>query len=200
MPTKSSVLYKVQFQRPGFVPAFFLLFIDSVIQGAIINFVDERSMVTETLMTRNAKDFWTGLIYICFGASAIIIARDYSMGTALRMGPAFFPTILGGLLVFIGAISVIRSFVVTGTPIGAVSHSKGSAWSSAVGRRLWLPCARRGTGVALPLLVIISAYASTRFRWRTTLIMAAGLTIFCVLVFVKGLGIPLPIIGPWLGS
>ncbi len=60
----------------------------------------------------------------------------------------------------------------------------------------------RGAGlvVALPLLVIISAYASTRFRWRTTLIMAAGLTIFCALVFVKGLGIPLPIIGPWFGG
>jgi hypothetical protein len=57
-----------------------------------------------------------------------------------------------------------------------------------------------GLVVALPLLVFISAYASIRFRWRTTLIIAAGLTIFCVLVFVKGLGIPLPIIGPWLGG
>ena len=57
-----------------------------------------------------------------------------------------------------------------------------------------------GVAIALPLLIIVSAYGSTRFRWRPTLIMAAGLTIFCVLVFVKGLGIPLPIIGPWFGG
>jgi hypothetical protein len=54
--------------------------------------------------------------------------------------------------------------------------------------------------VALLLLVIMSASASKRFRWRTALIVAAGLTIFCILVFVKGLGIPLPILGPWLGG
>jgi putative tricarboxylic transport membrane protein len=57
-----------------------------------------------------------------------------------------------------------------------------------------------GLVIALPLLVIISAYASSRFRWRTTLMMAAGLTIFCALVFIKGLGIPMPVIGPWLGG
>ena len=66
-------------------------------------------------MIRSKKDFWSGLIYICLGSSAMIIARDYSMGTAVKMGPAYFPTILGGLLVLIGTISVIRSFVVTGT-------------------------------------------------------------------------------------
>src|SRR5262245_63347345 len=70
-------------------------------------------------ITRNPKDFWTGLIYIFFGSSAILIAREYGMGTAVKMGPAYFPTILGGLLVGIGGISVVRSFIVSGTPIGA---------------------------------------------------------------------------------
>ena len=150
-------------------------------------------------MTRNPKDFWTGLLYIFFGASAIIIARDYNMGTAFRMGPAYFPTILGAVLAVIGAIAVIRSFIMPGTPIGAVSFKGLLLVTLSVVVFGFLV---RGAGlvVALPLLVIISAYASTRFRWRTTLIMAAGLTIFCALVFVKGLGIPLPIIGPWLGG
>jgi putative tricarboxylic transport membrane protein len=57
-----------------------------------------------------------------------------------------------------------------------------------------------GLAVALPLLVVISALASARFRWRPTLIMAAGLTVFCVLVFLKGLGIPMPTIGHWFGG
>ena len=150
-------------------------------------------------MTRNPKDFWTGLLYIFFGASAIIIARDYNMGTALRMGPAFFPTILGAVLAVIGAIAVIRSFITPGTPIGAVSF-KGLALVTLSVVAFGFLVRGAGLVVALPLLVIISAYESTRFQWRSVLIMAAGLTIFCALVFVKGLGIPLPIIGPWLAS
>jgi len=150
-------------------------------------------------LTRNPKDFWTGLLYIFFGASAIIIAREYNMGTALRMGPAFFPTILGAVLAVIGAIAVIRSFIARGTPIGGFSF-KGLVLVTLSVVVFGFLVRGAGLVVALPLLVIISAYASTRFRWRTTLIMAAGLTIFCALVFVKGLGIPLPIIGPWLGG
>ena len=69
-------------------------------------------------MIRSSKDFWTGLIYLFFGVSAILIARDYGMGTGGKMGPAYFPTILGGLLVVIGVISVIRSFIAHGAPIG----------------------------------------------------------------------------------
>jgi hypothetical protein len=150
-------------------------------------------------MTRNPKDFWTGLVYIFFGSSAILIAREYGMGTAIKMGPAYFPTVLGGLLVGIGAISVIRSFVVPGTPIRAFAFKGLILVTAAV---LVFGFVVRGAGlvVALPVLIIISALASSRFRWGPTLVMAAGLTIFCVLVFVKGLGIPLPIIGPWLGG
>lgn len=150
-------------------------------------------------MTRNPKDFWTGLIYICFGSSAILIARDYGMGTAVKMGPAYFPTILGGLLVGIGVISVIRSFVVPGALIDAFAF-KGLILVSVSVLLFGLVVRGAGLAVAIPLLVIISARASSRFRWRAALIMAAGLTIFCVLVFVKGLGIPLPIIGSWFGG
>jgi hypothetical protein len=150
-------------------------------------------------VTRNPKDFWTGLIYICFGSSAILIARDYGMGTAVKMGPAYFPTILGGLLVGIGVISVIRSFVVPGALIGAFAF-KGLILVSVSVLLFGLVVRGAGLAVAIPLLVIISALASSRFRWPATLIMAAGLTIFCVLVFVKGLGIPLPIIGSWFGG
>jgi hypothetical protein len=148
---------------------------------------------------RSTKDFWTGLIYIFFGSSAVLIARDYGMGTGGKMGPAYFPTILGGLLLIIGAISVIRSFISHGAPIGTFAF-KGLALVSASVLLFGIVVRGAGLAIALPLLVIISAYASTRFRWRPTLIMAVGLTIFCVLVFLKGLGIPLPIVGPWFGG
>lgn len=150
-------------------------------------------------MIRSVKDFWAGVIYIFFGLGAILIGRDYAMGTASKMGPAYFPTILGALLVIIGAIAVIRSFIVVGTPIGRFSI-KGLLLVTGSIFVFGFLVRRVGLAVALPLLVIISAYGSTKFRWGPTLIMSVGLTIFCVLVFLKGLGIPLPIIGPWLGG
>ncbi len=60
----------------------------------------------------------------------------------------------------------------------------------------------RGAGlvVALPVLVVVSAAASARFRWGPALALAAGLTLFCAAVFLKGLGVPIPLRGPWLGG
>jgi hypothetical protein len=148
---------------------------------------------------RSTKDFWSGFIYICLGLGAMVIARDYSMGTAVKMGPAYFPTILGGFLVLIGTISAIRSFVVTGAAIGAFAVN---GLALIIGATLLFGFLVRGAGliVALPLLVIASAYASMRFRWQPTMVMAFGLTLFCVLVFIKGLGVPLPIVGAWFGG
>jgi hypothetical protein len=145
---------------------------------------------------RNAKDFWTGIIYIAIGGAAIVIGRDYGLGTAMKMGPAYFPVILSGLLILIGSLSVIRSFVKSGTPIGTV------AWkglSLVIAATLLFGFTVRGAGmvIALPLMVIISAYASTRFRWKYALALAAGVTVFCILVFQIGLGVPLPILGSW---
>ena len=63
-------------------------------------------------IVRDPRDFWSGVIFIIFGLAAIIIGRDYSMGTAGRMGPAYFPTILGGLLTLIGSIGIVRSMFI----------------------------------------------------------------------------------------
>jgi len=119
-------------------------------------------------MIRSSKDFWTGLIYLFFGVSAIVIARDYSMGSAVKMGPAYFPTILGGLLAVIGAIAVGRSFIVRGTPIGGFAF-KGLILVTL--STLVFGVIVRGAGlvVALPLLIFISAFASTSFRWARSL-------------------------------
>jgi hypothetical protein len=149
-------------------------------------------------MIRNPKDFWSGLIYVLFGVGAIVVAQEYGMGTALRMGAAYFPILLGGLLILIGAISVIRSFVSQGAPVGRFAVK---AMLIIVSATVLFGLTVRGAGlaIALPMFIIISAAASTRFDWKPTLLMAVGLTLFCVLVFSKGLGVPLPVVGPWFG-
>ena len=59
----------------------------------------------------NGKDFWAGLMFIAFGLGFMIVATNYAMGTAVRMGPAYFPTVLGGMLAVLGAVIFLRSFV-----------------------------------------------------------------------------------------
>jgi len=148
---------------------------------------------------RNAKDFWTGVIYIVIGGAAIFLGRDYGMGTAMKMGPAYFPVILSSLLILIGAISVIRSFLKPGTPVGTVAW-KGLALVIASTVLFGFIVRGAGMAIALPLMVILSACASTRFRWQYALALAAGVTVFCILIFQVGLGVPLPILGSWFGD
>lgn len=147
-------------------------------------------------IARNGKDFWAGVLFIVVGVAAIVLSRDYGMGSAGRMGPAFFPAVLSGLLIIIGTVSIIRAFIKPGT---AISRFAVKGLLLVTFSTLLFGLIVRGAGliVALPLLVLISAYASTRFRWPYALALALGVTVFCILVFRIGLGVPLPIVGDW---
>lgn len=59
----------------------------------------------------NGKDFWAGVMFVGFGLAFMWWARDYAMGTSVRMGPAYFPTVLGGLLAILGGVVLFRAFV-----------------------------------------------------------------------------------------
>jgi hypothetical protein len=64
------------------------------------------------MQIKNGKDFWAGLMFIAFGLGFMIVAiNNYAMGTAVRMGPAYFPTMLGGLCAVLGAFVLFRAFV-----------------------------------------------------------------------------------------
>lgn len=60
---------------------------------------------------KNGKDFWAGLMFLGFGLSFMLLAQNYPMGSALRMGAAYFPTVLGGLLAILGGVVFLRAFV-----------------------------------------------------------------------------------------
>ena len=60
---------------------------------------------------KSPKDFWSGLMFVAFGLFFLAWAiKSYQMGTAVRMGPAYFPTMLGGLMAVLGAIVLAGSF------------------------------------------------------------------------------------------
>jgi hypothetical protein len=147
---------------------------------------------------RHPKDFWIGIIFLFFGLAAIIIGLNYPMGSAGRMGPAYFPTVLGGLLTLVGAVGVIRSLLRPGEPVGKFYIKEIVLVLVAV---LLFGLLMRNAGLvpAVLVLVLMSAYASPKFTWGASLLLAIGLAVFAVVVFVKLLGLPMPILGPWLG-
>jgi Tripartite tricarboxylate transporter TctB family len=144
------------------------------------------------------KDFWTGLLYVAAGAAALWLGAGYQMGTAVRMGPGYFPKVLASILVALGAISLARSFLRNGGPVTGIAVMPFVLILTACALFGFL-LPRAGLGVALLVLCVVSAAASDQFRWEPR--AAAGLLaliVVCSLVFVKGLGVPLPLLGTWI--
>ena len=145
------------------------------------------------LALANNKDVWAGLLLIAIGAGAIFVARNYPFGTALRMGPGFFPVVLGGLL------------IVFGLAVLAIGLRKGESMAGPWSLRalIILPLSLILFGLlmeyagfvpAMLVLIVGSATASTEFRFLEVLLFAAGLTALSVAVFVWALGLPYPLI------
>lgn len=148
---------------------------------------------------RHPKDFWSGIVFLFFGLSAIVIGQDYEMGTAGRMGPAYFPSVLGGLLSLVGAASLVRSFFRQGEPIGRLYWKELALVLVAV---LLFGFLMRDAGLvpATILLILISSYAGQKFNLAKSIALAIGATLFAVGLFVKLLGLPMPVFGPWFGG
>ena len=149
---------------------------------------------------RNPRDFWAGAIYLALACVVLWIGRNYPQGSSERMGPGYFPTVLGWLLVLFGAISVGRSFFRAGEPVGHIAwRPLGLILMAVVLFGLLLYGA--GVVVAVAALIAVGATASRLSRLDVTSVAAfAGLIAFCVIVFVKGLGVPMPLLGTWFGG
>lgn len=135
------------------------------------------------------KDFLAGLMLVAIGGVAGYIALGYPMGTVLRMGSGYFPTVLSGLLVAFGVALIIRA--------ARTSEQVESNWS--LRALLILPVSlalfgflldRAGFIPAMLAVIFGSALASSEFRLAEVLALAIGLTAVSVVVFVWALGLP----------
>lgn len=151
------------------------------------------------LRIRSPKDFWAGIMFLAISLATVVIAQDYPMGTAGRMGPGFFPSILGWVLAAISAITLIGSLTARGEPLERFALKDMFLILGAV---LLFAFLVRGAGLvfAIPVLILVSAFGSTKFRWKSAVTLAIGATAFCILLFVKALGLPIPVVGPWFGG
>ena len=148
---------------------------------------------------RNQRDFWSGVLFVITGVLFMILSRQYQFGTAAKMGPGYFPTVLGGMMAVLGLMLSIPAlsrkspelkvdridFKVIGVILLAVAVYAAT-----------LPSL--GFIVSLVLLIFISSMASHEFSVKTTAISAVALLIFSYLVFVKGLELQFPFLPVFL--
>jgi hypothetical protein len=147
---------------------------------------------------KNPKDFWAGLMIIAFGLLFLFLARDYKMGNIMSMGPAYFPTALGGLTAVLGGMVCFQSFVVKGSKVPAMSVRP--MFFIVLSLCLFGYLLKSiGLVLSLALLVIVSAFAGHEFKIKEVLILSAVMIIFSVLVFVTALGLPFPLWPDFLG-
>jgi Tripartite tricarboxylate transporter TctB family len=147
----------------------------------------------------DAKDFWSGVMFAAFGLAFVAFARQYDMGTAARMGPAYFPTVLGGLLLLLGVVVAIRGLTAKTTD-GHVDRFHFKPLLLILGAVVAFGLLLRPAGLvgALAALVIISSLGSDEFRLRDVLLLTVGLAVLVLVVFIYGLGMTVPVLPAFL--
>lgn len=149
---------------------------------------------------RNPKDFWAGLLFLAIGifAAAIVFGSDYELGSARKMGPGYFPIWTAGGLMLLGAVLTIKSFATDGPPLGTWAL-KPLALITFGTVAFALVVNFAGLAPAIFMLVLVSSLSSVHFRLIWALPLALGLSVVSVLVFVKGLGVAVPVMPHVIG-
>jgi hypothetical protein len=144
------------------------------------------------LRIRSQSDFWCGLIFVAIGVAFLIMARNYRMGSAARMGPGYFPTWLGGLLALLGLTLTVPSFVTAGDGFPRLHLRPMLALLASI---LVFALALQPLGfvIALMLLVVIASFAEPELGLFRAIGVGVLLTVFSVAIFSYLLGLPLPL-------
>lgn len=137
-------------------------------------------------------------LFIGLGLFFAVQSINIDLGTAFRMGPGYFPLVLSIILIGLGVVVMIDAIRVESEPVGHI------AWR---GMLFILPApiffglTVRGLGFVPSIFLtgLIAAFASQKMKPLTAILLAAGLTVFSVIVFSYALGLPFRRFGPWIG-
>lgn len=145
----------------------------------------------------NIKDVAAGAVFAAIGLAFLAGALMLDIGSPFKMGPGFFPLILSGLLVLLGLATAAKAANIPSESIGTIPWR---ALPLILAAPLLFGATVRGLGllITLPLTILLAAAASRRVGMFVAAALMVGLTLFCVLVFSFGLGLPLPLVGTWL--
>jgi hypothetical protein len=146
------------------------------------------------MQLRNKQDFWSGVMFVVLGIGFALGATEYSMGTAARMGPGYFPFWLGVLMALLGAYVAFTAF----KPNAEETEVEKFDWPII----LIIILTVAGVGVIFDflgvyisvfLLVVVSSLASHEFSLKVAVGTGIFLVLFVHFAFIKGLGLIFPL-------
>jgi hypothetical protein len=140
---------------------------------------------------RSPQDLGAGLVFVLIGLAGIVFGQDLTTGSAARMGPGYFPMLLSGLIIAIGLVLAVRGLVLNGPPIERIHLRPLFAIVAAV-LVFGALIDRAGLAITATLITIGAAYARREVNVKETVLLAAGLALFTVGIFVYALAQPLP--------
>jgi hypothetical protein len=146
----------------------------------------------------DVRDIAAGAVCIAMGgyfaADSLI---NLHIGSAGSMGPGYFPAALGTILVILGIVMLLKAVLTQPIPLARPSWRAVALLSSAppVWGMLLVPL---GFIPATILACFIAVWSSREMTPVFAVSLSFGLTILSALVFVQGLGLPIPLLGSWL--
>jgi hypothetical protein len=145
------------------------------------------------------RDLAGGVMVMAMALGFFVVGRELEIGSSFRMGPGYFPTILSGIMFLLGA--VMAGLALRGpTQEGAFGHWPWLALVLVIGAIVFFGITLRGLGLApvIFIVVLVNAWGSRYATVSTSLLLALGIAAFTTILFVRLLGLPLPLVGPWL--
>jgi Tripartite tricarboxylate transporter TctB family len=147
---------------------------------------------------RSVPDVLAGGIFVLIGGGFVVGSLGYELGTPLRMGPGYFPLLVGAILAALGLAIVGKGLIA-----GEVIAFGPIPWRAATFIVLAIlffgfTVRRLGFVPSSAVTALLTTLASPRIRLRTAVAVAAGLTVAATLIFVVGLQLRIPLFGPWL--
>lgn len=147
---------------------------------------------------RSLADILAGGVFVLIGGLFVVGSLGYELGTPLRMGPGYFPLLVGAVVAVLGLAVVVKGLVA-----GEVISFGAIPWRAVIAILLavvffGLAVERLGFVPTSAVTALLTTLASRRVRPLTAVAVAAGLTVVATLIFVVGLQLRIPLWGSWL--
>ena len=146
------------------------------------------------MTVKSQKDFFSGLVFIVMGAGFAWGATSYKIGDGARMGPGYFPLLLGVLLMILGAVVAFKAMVIETEdgdkigkwmwrPVGYIVAAN-LAFGVLLGGLPSIKIPAMGMVLAIYALTLIGARAGSEFKLKEVLVLATILVIGSYVVFI----------------
>ena len=158
---------------------------------------------------KSQRDFFAGLMFAIVGVAFAWGASTYNVGSGARMGPGYFPLIVGVLIAIMGSLIAFKSMVIEtedGEPIGRIAWrplgfviGANIIFGVLLGGLPSIGLPPMGLIVAIYALTFIASLAGDQFSWKGVTILATILAVGSYLAFVVALKLQFPVWPTFIG-